>query len=188
MWTCDFFQKKIWTLGGLVDYFVLFFIHVDSRRVILAGITPNPTAAWVAQQARDVAMEFQEQDAKPTHLIRDNDGKFPALFDEIFETENVEVARTCVQAPNMNAFIERWLQSRQVECLDHFVVFGEDHLRHLVTFYVEFYNRQRPHQSLDNLPPDGRDHDPPAEWHAERVDCTESLGGILKSYSWKAAA
>lgn len=82
--------------GGLVDYFVLFFIHVDSRRVILAGITPNPTAVWVAHQARNVAMEFQEQGHQPTHLIRNNDGKHPAPFDVIFDAEWVKVVRTGV--------------------------------------------------------------------------------------------
>lgn len=188
LWACDFFQKKIWATGGLVDYFVLFFIHVGSRRVVMTGMTPNPTAAWVAQQARNIAMEFDDQGHKPTHLIRDNDGKYPALFDSIFEEENVEVVRTCIQAPNMNAFIERWIQSLQVECLDHFVVFGEDHFRYLVTSYLDFYNGQRPHQSLDNLPLDGHVHDSPADWNSEQVICTESLGGVLKSYSWKTAA
>jgi hypothetical protein len=68
---------------------------------------------------------------------------------------------------------------------DFFFVDGVS--RHLVTSYLEFYNGP-PHQSLDNLPLDGRVHDPPAEWDADQVVCTESLGGVLKSYSWKAAA
>lgn len=188
LWACDFFQKKIWTLGGPVDYFVLFLIHVGSRRVIMAGMTPNPTAAWVTQQARNMAMEFHEQDHEPTHLIRDNDGKFPAQFDEIFKSENVKVVRTAIQAPNMNAFIERWIQSLQVECLDHFVVFGEDHFRYLIESYLVHYNGLRPHQSLDNLPLDGHVLEPPVDWKPEQVACAESLGGVLKSYSWKAAA
>lgn len=188
LWACDFFQKKIWTMGGLVDYFVLFFIHVGSRRVIMAGMTPNPTAAWITQQARNMAMEFDDEQHKPTHLIRDNDGKYPALFDGIFKSQDVEVVRTCIQAPNMNAFIERWIQSLQVECLDHFVVFGEDHFRHLIQGYLTHYNESRPHQSLDNLPLDGQVLELPADWDAEQVICTESLGGVLKSYSWKAAA
>jgi len=154
----------------------------------MAGMTPNPTTEWVAQQARNIAMEFQEQAHKPTHLIRDNDGKFPAQFDEVFKAENVEVVRTAIRAPNMNAFIERWIQSLQIECLDHFVVFGEDHYRHLIESYLAYYNGQRPHQSLENLPLDGHVHDPPADWSPDEVVCTESLGGVLKSYSWKAAA
>ena len=42
LWACDFFTKKIWTTGGLVDYYVLFFLHVGSRRVIVTGMTAQP--------------------------------------------------------------------------------------------------------------------------------------------------
>lgn len=173
-------------MGGLVDYFVLFFIHVGSRRVVMAGLTPNPTAAWVVQQARNLSMELQDHQA--TYLIRDNDSKFTAAFDDVFKAQDVEVVRTCIRAPNMNAPIERWLQSLQVECLDHFVIFGEDHFRHLIESYLVFYNGARPHQSLNNLPLDGSVHDPPADWSPTQVVCTETLGGVLKSYAWKAAA
>ncbi len=166
---------------------MLFFIHVGSRRVVMAGMTQNPTASWVAQQARNLAMEFDDEEDKPTHLIRDNDSKFPPQFDAVFKAENVDVVRTCVRAPNMNAFMERWLQSLQIECLDHFVVFGEDHFRHLIKSYLAHYHEQRPHQSLDNLPLDGHILKPPTGWKADQIECAESLGGVLKSYSWKAA-
>jgi putative transposase len=135
-----------------------------------------------------MTLAFDEEADKPTYVIRDNDSKYRSSFDEIFEAENVEVVRTCVQAPNMNAFIERWIQSLQVECLDHFVVFGEDHLRHLIKCYLTHYNRLRPHQALDNLPLDGHVFDSPTHWSTEQIICSESLGGVLKSYSWKAAA
>jgi hypothetical protein len=42
----------VWTTKGLVEYFVLFFIQVGSRRLHIAGMTPNPNARWVGQQAR----------------------------------------------------------------------------------------------------------------------------------------
>jgi transposase InsO family protein len=88
----------------------------------------------------------------------------------------------------MNAHMERWLQSLQVECLDHFIVFGKEHFRHLITEYLAYYNGPRPHQSLDNRPLDGHSFDPPADWTPDQLNCTESLGGVLKSYAWKAAA
>jgi putative transposase len=46
-----------------------------------------------------------------------------------------------LRAPNLNAYAERWVQSAKQECLDHFVVFGEGHLRHLVSEYADYYNR-----------------------------------------------
>jgi putative transposase len=188
LWACDFFQTKIWTMHGLVDYFALFFIQVGTRRVVMAGITPNPTAAWVIQQARNVVMTLPEQAAKPTHLIRDNDSKFTARFDAVFQAEEVEVVRTCVQAPNMNAYIERWIQALQVECLDHFVVFGEDHFRYLISEYQTHYNTVRPHQGLGNRPLDGHSLEPPTAWTPDQVHCIKSLGGVLKCYRWKVAA
>ena len=58
MWACDFFTKNVWTMKGLVEVYVLFFIHVGSRQVYLAGMTPHPDGAWIKQQARKVAMHF----------------------------------------------------------------------------------------------------------------------------------
>ncbi|MEY4384745.1 MAG: hypothetical protein RLY20_28 [Verrucomicrobiota bacterium] len=188
LWACDFFQKKIWTTSGLVDYFVLFFIHVGSRRVFMAGMTTNPTGPWVTQQARNMAMIFPDEADEPTHLIRDNDPKFTSRFDAVFESENMEVVRTAIRAPNMNAHVERFLQSLQQECLDHFVVFGEDHFRHLINEYLTHYNGRRPHQGLDNRPLDGHSFELPTDWTHADLECTESLGGLLKSYRWKTAA
>lgn len=53
----DFFTTEVWTLGGLVTYYILFFIHLGSRRVHIAGITPHPHEAWMVQIARNVTME-----------------------------------------------------------------------------------------------------------------------------------
>ena len=53
----DFFTAEVWTLGGLVTYYVLFFIHLGSRKVHIAGVTPHPNEAWMVQVARNVTME-----------------------------------------------------------------------------------------------------------------------------------
>ncbi len=98
------------------------------------------------------------------------------------------LVRTSYRAPNINAYIERWLQSLQVECLDHFIVFGEDHFGYLIAEYVAHYNKNQPHQSLDNLPINGRSLPPPPDWKPNQLDCTETLGGVLKTYAWKTAA
>ena len=65
LWACDFFSKKVWTVRGLVDVFVLFFLHVGTRRVHVAGISAQPDRAWVTQQARNVSMFFAEQPDPP---------------------------------------------------------------------------------------------------------------------------
>jgi putative transposase len=84
LWATDFFSKKVWTLKGFVDVFALFFIHVESRRVYLAGVTTNPDNAWMKQQARNVGMVWDKERAKPQMLIRDFDAKYTKEFDAIW--------------------------------------------------------------------------------------------------------
>jgi putative transposase len=60
LWACDFFSKKVVTLGGMVEYFVLFFIQPDTRKVHIAGITHSSNGEWVAQQARNLCTFFTE--------------------------------------------------------------------------------------------------------------------------------
>ena len=150
LWATDFFSKKVWTTNGLVDVFVLFFIHVETRRVHVAGITVNPDESWVVQQARNMSMVFAEQATPPKYLILDMDSKFTARFRATLESDGIEVIRVGPKKPNLNAFAERFVQTIRQECLDHFVCFGVDHLRHVVGKFVAFYNRHRPHQGRGN--------------------------------------
>ena len=85
-----------------------------------------------------------------SNLIWDGNAKFTEKFDEIFKTEGIKVKKLPFRSPNLNAFSERWVQSAQNECLNHFVVFGERHLDHLLREYEDFYNTVRPHQGLGN--------------------------------------
>jgi putative transposase len=188
LWACDFISVRTWTLRGVVEIYALFFIHVGSRRVYLAGMSANPDAAWMKQQARNVAMHFAEQPAKPRFLLRDYDGKFTREFDALLQSEGVEVKKVGPRAPNLSAHAERWVQSARVECLDHFVILGEAHLRHLLTTYVGWYNTCRPHQSKNNEPLSGlsAQKDPPLLSLAD-VRCEEKLGGLLKHYTRRAA-
>jgi putative transposase len=140
------------TAKGFVELYVLFFLHIGSRRVYLAGTTAHPDGAWVRQQARNAAMHFQEQAVKPAHLLRDNDTKYTQEFDAVLEAEGIAVHRITPVSPNLNAYAERFVQSIKRECLDHFLVFGEGHLRHLCTEYLAHYHQERPYQALNNDP------------------------------------
>jgi hypothetical protein len=79
---------------------------------------------WVAQQVRNTALFIAEQPERPAMLLRDGDKKFGPEFDRVLEAEGMELKRVGPFAPNMNAYAERWVQSVQKECLDHFLVFG----------------------------------------------------------------
>jgi putative transposase len=76
----DFFTTEVWTKAGLVTYYVLFFIHVASRRVHVAGVTPHPDEPWMVQMARNVTMEKWGFLAPGQYLIHDRDGKYCSVF------------------------------------------------------------------------------------------------------------
>jgi putative transposase len=182
LWACDFFSKKVWTRSGLVEFFVLFFIHIGSRRVHIAGMTAHPDSAWMTQQAANVAMFFAEQEVKPQFLLRDFDSKYTPAFDALLEADGMEIVPVGPRAPNLNAHAERWVLSVKSECLDHFIVFGETHLHYLIDEYVDYYNECRPHQGIGNELLTGILSPPITDPPAAGIVCDERLGGLLKHY------
>lgn len=177
LWATDFFTKTVWTLRGPVTYYVLFFIHIQTRRVHIAGVTPNPDGAWMAQQARNMSMVFDEEpdEYKPTYIIRDRDSKFTQQFRRILKRDGIEFRKIAPMSPNRNPFAEGWVQRTKHEVLDHFIVFGEQHLRHLLKEWLAYYHEFRPHQGLGNAPISGfrpRTEDP-IEFRREEVTCHE---------------
>jgi putative transposase len=190
LWACDFFSVRMATLTGFVEVYVLAFLHVGSRRAFFSGFTANPTAEWVKQQARNASMQMAEWGLPASHLLIDHDTKFSAGFDTVFEAEGTEVKRVGPRAPNLNAHVERFIQSVRVECLDHFLICGEKHLRHILTEYLHYYNELRPHQGMGNVPlPKATDSEKPRRLPPDRgeVLCHERLGGLLRHY-YRAAA
>jgi putative transposase len=158
---------------------VLCFIELDTRRVYLAGVTANPNGMWVAQQARDLLLVLGERGRRLRFLVRDRDAKFCRGFDEVFRSEGVDVLTTPIQAPNANAFAERWVRTVRAECLDWLLITGRGHLAQVLRVYVEHDNAHRPHRALGLEPPDPAvgptriGNDQPA--HVRRRDL---LGGL----------
>jgi putative transposase len=177
---CDFFTvDTIW----LRRLYVLFFIELDTRRVHLAGATANPSATWVTQQARNLMLRLEEQGHRARFLIRDRDAKFCRTFDDVFRSEGADVVLTPVQAPNANAYAERWVRTVSGACLDWLLIVRREHLERVLRVYVDHYNRHRPHRALGLRPPD-----PPApvqlvskDQH-DRVHRRDLLGGLLHEY------
>ena len=129
---CDFFTvDTVW----LRRLYVLFFIEHDTRVVHLAGVTANPNGAWVTQQARNLMIVLGEQGRRVRFLLRDRDTKFCRGFDEVFRSQGAAVLRTPVQAPNANAFAERWIATVRAECLDWLLIVGRSHLEQVLRVY-----------------------------------------------------
>jgi putative transposase len=181
----DFFTAEVWTLGGLVTYYILFFIHLGSRKVHIAGVTPHPHEAWMVQIARNLTMEQWGFLAPGQYLIHDRDGKYCAAFQQIIDTVGVKRVPLPARSPNLNAYAERWVRSVKDEALSRMILFGEGSLRHVLTEYVEHYHHERNHQGQGNVllfPAVGRDTEPQGA-----IQCRERLGGLLKYYERKAA-
>jgi hypothetical protein len=147
---CDFLTVD--TLF-LKRFYVLFFIELATRRVRLAGITTNPDGGWVTQQARNLLMQLDDEDARPLFLIRDRDRKFTREFDEVFRSEGIRVVKAPVRAPKARAHDERWVGTARRECLDRLLILGRRHLQHVLATYTLHYNQHRPHLSLEQRPP-----------------------------------
>jgi putative transposase len=169
------------TLTGTRLY-VLAVIEHASRRVRILGATAHPTAAWVTQTARNLVMDLEDTGFQVKYLIRDRDGKYPALFDAVLADAGITVVRSGIRVPRMNAVVERWVRTCRRELLDRTLIFNQRHLLHALREFEIFYNRHRPHQGIANarplapLPEPITDPDRIAHLNIHRRD---RLGGIL---------
>ena len=120
---CDFFTVESVLLRR---YYVLFFIAHASRRVRFAGCSPNPTGAWMTQQARSVGLDLADEGMR--FLIRDRDSKYSGAFDEVFRTDGIRIVMTPVRAPQANAIAERFVRTVRAECLDWLLILNRRHL------------------------------------------------------------
>lgn len=195
LWQCDFLSQKVLTTKGLREAFMIAFLHVETRRVILSPATFHPDAAWVTTQAHAFADQARGQGLRVRYLLHDRDAKFAASVDDAFKQRRIKVVRSPKCSPNCNAFVERFFGSLRWECLDHFLFFGLKHLDSVAACFVEHYLRERPHQGKENellIPMTGRRRqvgEPADETSIPLGDvcCQHRLGGLLKHYSRQAA-
>jgi hypothetical protein len=146
----DFFETV--TLTGARMY-VLATIEHTTRRVRILGATAHPTAAWVTQAVRDLAMDLYDAGCQARYLIRDRDGKYPALFDTVLADTGINVVLSGVQVPRMNAIVERWIQTCRNELLDRTLILNQRHLLHALREYEQHYNAHRRHRGISNARP-----------------------------------
>jgi putative transposase len=181
MLAVDFFTVETMWLQRL---YVLFFIELGSRRVHVAGCTPNPSAPWVTQQARHLTWTLAERPETFRFLLRDRDLKFTASFDEVFRSTGLEIIRTPFRAPQANGVAERFVRTVRSECLGWLLILNQQHFERVLDVFVEHYNGHRPHRALAPNPPrPTRRPSPPAtEWGEAGVQRRDRLGGVVHEY------
>jgi putative transposase len=182
MLACDFFTVET---AWLKRIYVLFFLSLERRRIEFVACTANPTGAWTAQQARNLLMTLDEREQPLRFLIHDHDAKFSGGFDRVFQSEGITVIRTPIQAPNANAYAERWVGSVRRECLDRLLIFSRRQLERVLHVYTRHYNQHRPHRSLAFRPPEQNDRSPMplrAPPPYSRLTRRDLLGGLIHEY------
>ena len=171
-------------LRGLVSYYVLFFIHLESRRVAIAGITDHPNEQWMQQMAPNATMEGCGTLRECRYLLHDRDTKYSAAFQAIIETGHVKTLPQPAPSQNLNAYAERWVRSAKDECLSKIILFGNRSLQRAMSEYVTHYHTERNHQGKSNvlLFPGLIEMS-----RAKPVRCRERLGGLLRYCHQEAA-
>ena len=180
----DFFTVEVLTAHGLIRYFVLFVIDLKSRRVQIAGISPEPCDAWMRQMACNLTDAVDGFLRTTRLLIHDRDPLFSASFRGALRAVGIQPVKLPAKSPNLNAYVERFVLSIRGECLGQIIPLGEGHLRATIRAFVAHYHRERNHQGLGNelivaqRDPTGRDGP---------IRCRERLGGTLRYYYRDAA-
>jgi putative transposase len=202
LWQCDFFSKRVLTIKGFRDLFVLVFLHVESRRVFISPATYHPHEAWVQEQAHAFLRHVEGTGLKAEIVMHDRDTKLTPSCDDILESADLELKKAAHRSPNTVAFVQRFIQTLQHECLNYFIVFGAQHMDSLVSEMLAYDHEERPHQAKDNDPwvsatasaslpkkcQAKRTADQPVGVvPIEEVECRRRLGGLLKHDYRKAA-
>ena len=143
------------------------------RQILWFGVTSHPTAEWMANQLTEACGWEQA----PRYLIRDRDRVFGELFVRRLRSMGIRDRPTSPRSPWQNGFAERLIGSIRRECLDHVVVFGERHLRHILLSYMKYYNEVRTYLSLEKDTPVSR-----AVERTGHILCRPVLGGLHHQY------
>jgi len=177
IWACDFFCVHTIFFRTL---YVFFIIHHASREVMHVRTTRHPTSEWTRREIVEACAWDLEP---PRFLIHDRDSRYGTSFDLRLKALGTRSVRTPFRSPRANAIAERWVRSVRTECLDHLLILNERHLHRVLTEYVNYYNRWRPHRSLGQRAPCAQA--PPscdADRKGNEIIARSVLGGLHHVY------
>jgi transposase InsO family protein len=143
------------------------------RRILWFGVTAHPTAEWIANQITEACGWEQG----PRYLIRDRDRAYVEIFVRRLRSMGIRDLPTSPRSPWQNGYAERLIGSIRRECVDHVIVLGERHLRHVLLSYMKYYNEVRTHLSLEKDAPVPR-----AIATIGHILCLPVLGGLHHQY------
>src|SRR6516165_5037932 len=114
------------------------------RQLLWFAVTRHPTAEWLAQQI----VEAFPWNTAPTYLVRDNDRAYGQAFTNRIRAMGIRDRPISPRSPWQNPYAERLIGTLRRECVDHVLIFGEQHLRRILALYSSYYNQTRTHLAL----------------------------------------
>ena len=174
---CDFFTVPTVTFRVLYVFIVL---RHDRREIVHFNVTTTPYAEWTSQQ---IINAFPYEEA-PRFLLRDRDGIYGDYFKKRIKNVGIEEVLIAPRSPWQNPYCELVIGSIRRECLDHVIVLGEAHLKHILTRYFQYYHESRCHLALDRNSPRPRQVEAPDRG---AVISIPQVGGLHHRYTRCAA-
>ncbi|QDU09798.1 integrase core domain-containing protein [Gimesia aquarii] len=187
LWGCDFFSVKSVTTKGMRNLYVLVFLCLQTREAIVSESTEHPNSAWACEQTQKFIEQSRGREVKPSMIIHDRDGKYTKEFTETLQQSDIKANPLPIASPNLNGKCERFIEMIKLECLAKFIIFGKQHLDHLVSEFTEYYNTCRSHTARDHLPPIRELPDDVEKLSLDEVQVVSHIGGLVKSFERKAA-
>lgn len=173
----DFFTVPTVSFRVLYVFVVVF--H-DRRRILHFNITENPSAVWTGQQMIN-AFPFT---SPPKYLLRDNDRIYGSEFSKKINALGMNELKIAPRSPWQSPYVERLIGTIRHECLDHFIIFNQGQLHRILTQYLDYYHKIRPHKSLEDDSPEGREIQDDTE---QDIVALPILGGLHHHYIRRAA-
>ena len=179
-WAGDFFSTEVWTDHGQWTFFTLFFIHLETQRVFIAGTTPHCTSEWLINTIKWWTSDCENPfgpDAR--FLIRDRDRRYTEEVDWYFTRIGILPRVISPGAPVMNYHAEQFVRKIKHECLSHCLFLSGKALRAVIDTYVEYYNTQRPHTKFNG----GCIQEDHTHWQCEgEIRQTAKIPGLINYY------
>lgn len=145
-WGGDFFSVYVWTEKALVKYDILFFIHLETLRVVIGGISANATEEWLINILKSWTDGFCPLGPDAKFLVRDRDRRYTKNTDWYLASIGICPKRIAAGAPVMNCVSEQFVNHIRHDCLSHCVFLTEEAFYQVISKYVEYYHKYRPHK------------------------------------------
>ena len=147
-WAGDFFSVYVWSRYGVLKYQIMFFVHLATGEVFIAGASNKADSEWVLSMIKSWTDAESPFGREAKFLIRDCDKRYTKEVDWYFTAIGLQPRRITPYAPVMNCQAETFVHHVKSECLNQFLIVSEKQLKKLLQYYQHYYNTQRPNSKM----------------------------------------